>query len=65
VTRVLLDLGLCNGYGNCVMSAPDVFDIDDASGLAVVLVPDPPPDRRAAVEEAVRLCPVQALRVDT
>lgn len=53
----------CMGAGQCVLTAPDLFDADD-DGLVVVLDADPAPDRRPAAEEAVRLCPNAALRLD-
>ncbi len=33
--EIKLDRGSCQGYGNCVLVAPDLFDLD-ADGLAVV-----------------------------
>lgn len=62
--RVILDVNRCNAYGNCVIEAPDVFDIDDASGLAVVLEEHPPEERRAKVQAAARLCPVLAISIE-
>jgi ferredoxin len=60
--KVSVDGGLCQGYGNCAMSAPEVFVLDEATGLATVVKPEPAPEQHAAVEEAVRLCPVRAIR---
>lgn len=51
----------CQAYGNCLLEAPDVFDLDDEAGVAVVLQAHPAEDLRTAVEAAVRSCPVQAL----
>jgi len=51
----------CQAYGNCLLEAPDVFDLDDEAGVAVVLQAHPREDLRSAVEAAVRSCPVQAL----
>lgn len=62
--RVTVDLGRCNAYGNCVIEAPDVFDIDDASGLAIVLQESPPEELRAKVQAAAKLCPVLAISVE-
>jgi ferredoxin len=62
--RVSVDPELCQAYANCVAAAPDVFDLSDTTGLAVVLRPDPPPELHSAVQEAVRLCPVQAVRAE-
>jgi ferredoxin len=61
--RVRVDLDKCQGYGNCVLAAPDIFDVDDSN--LVVLLADPIPDDRAAdVRQAVRECPTGALAVD-
>lgn len=62
--RVTVDLGRCNAYGNCVIEAPDVFDIDDANGLAVVLDEHPGEEQRKQVESAARLCPVLAITIE-
>lgn len=59
--RATADLSRCQGYANCVIAAPDVFDLDDKTGLVVVLQENPPDDREAAVREAARSCPVQAI----
>lgn len=61
--RVSVDLTRCQGYGNCVSAAPDVFDLDDA-GLVVLLVEEPSADRADAVRLAVQMCPVAAIAVD-
>lgn len=61
--RVTVDRTRCQGYGNCVSSAPGVFDLDD-DNLAVVLVEEPSEERRAEVEQAMKLCPVAAITVE-
>jgi ferredoxin len=62
--KVTVDLDKCNAYANCVIEAPDVFDIDDATGLATVLQEQPGEDQREKVQSAARLCPVQAITVE-
>lgn len=62
--RVIVDLDRCNAYANCLMEAPDVFDLDDATGLVVVLNENPPEERRDKVLAAARVCPVQAISVE-
>jgi ferredoxin len=60
--RIDADRDVCISAGNCVMSAPAVFDQDD-DGI-VVLLTDPVPDaERDRAREAVKLCPSTALRV--
>jgi ferredoxin len=61
--HVTVDTGLCQAYGNCVAAAPEVFELDAASGLATVLMPEPPERLSAAVEQAVALCPTRAISV--
>jgi ferredoxin len=60
--RITADPGTCQGYGNCLTNASDVFDIDD-DGVVVVLRDTVDEADRPRVEEAVRSCPVDALRV--
>jgi 3-phenylpropionate/trans-cinnamate dioxygenase ferredoxin reductase subunit len=57
------DRDTCEGYGNCVVAAPDVYDIDD-EGKVVLLAETVPDAERSALEEAVRGCPVNALAIE-
>ncbi|MEQ3549842.1 ferredoxin [Pseudonocardia nematodicida] len=50
----------CQGYGNCVTGAPDVYDLDD-EGVVVLLKEEIDETERSRVEEAARSCPVHAL----
>jgi ferredoxin len=61
--RVRVDLDKCQGYGNCLGPAPDVFDLND-QGLVLLLTDEPTDDRAAAVREAAGLCPVQAISLE-
>jgi ferredoxin len=61
--RLTVDLSRCQGYGNCVSAAPELFDLDD-SGMAVVLIAEPDAERAAAAQSAVRVCPVAAIVLD-
>lgn len=63
--EVVLDLDLCQGYANCVIAAPEIFDIDDTRGVAILLAPHPPVAQREAAEEAVRNCPTEAISIRT
>jgi len=62
--RVTVDLTKCNAYANCLMEAPEVFDLDGETGLVTVLQEQPPDELRARVEAAARVCPVQAIAVE-
>ena len=61
--RLLADIEACQGYGNCITGASDVFDIDD-DGKVVLLTAEIPESDRGRVEEAARSCPVSALTVE-
>jgi len=61
--RLLADFEACQGYGNCITGASDVFDIDD-DGTVVLLKEEIPEADRARVEEAARSCPVNALTIE-
>lgn len=58
--RVAVDLTRCQGYGNCLSAAPELFDLGD-DGLAVVLVEEPSAAQRDAARRAARMCPVAAI----
>ncbi|GAA3852464.1 ferredoxin [Brevibacterium ammoniilyticum] len=57
--RVEVDRQRCESNGLCVLSAPEVFDLDDDGVLRVASYVDE--SLRADVEDAVSSCPVQAL----
>lgn len=59
--QVAVNLELCQAYANCLLAAPEVFDLDSSESYAVVLQPSPDAERRGEVEEAVRSCPVRAI----
>jgi ferredoxin len=60
--RVAVDMALCQDHAQCCLVAAEVFGLDDTGRMAVLLL-DPAPDLRAAVEEAEQVCPMQAIRV--
>lgn len=61
--RIDVDLTLCEGHGQCLLAAPDVFDLPDDADHVVVLDQDPPERERDAVVRAAAMCPAQALSV--
>lgn len=58
--RVVVDLELCEGNGECQKVAPTVFAVGD-DDRAHLLVARPDATLRPALEAAVRRCPRQAL----
>ncbi|MFC0541734.1 ferredoxin [Kutzneria chonburiensis] len=61
--RVHLDQSRCVTSGQCVLTAPEVFDQRHKDGVGVVLVESPGPDLVGVVEEAVAGCPAAAIRL--
>jgi ferredoxin len=62
--RVSVDQERCCGAGQCVLSAPDVFDQDEDTGIVLLLNATPPQERLADVQKAVDVCPAQAIALD-
>ncbi|WP_432901410.1 ferredoxin [Micromonospora matsumotoense] len=62
--RVAVDRDRCCGAGNCVLTAPEVFDQDEADGLVLLRDPAPRAALRDRVQRAVELCPTNAIRCD-
>ncbi|HVW34751.1 MAG TPA: ferredoxin [Acidimicrobiia bacterium] len=61
--RITVNVERCCGAGQCVLSAPDVFDQNDDDGRVVVLVAEPAADRHADVRRAAGLCPARAIEL--
>ena len=59
--RVLTDR--CISSGNCLDVAGDAFDMDD-DGLVIALVDEVDGPLRERVEQAARVCPVQAILLE-
>jgi ferredoxin len=62
--KVTIDTDKCISSGQCVLSAPEVFDQRDEDGIAVLLNPAPSADAEADVRQAAALCPALAIVVE-
>ena len=62
--KIIVDFDRCQLHGECVMAAPEVFDIDDDSEAVTVLNPEPGEQLRNRIEEAALMCPVAAIRIE-
>jgi ferredoxin len=61
--QISVDKHRCIGAGQCVLSAPDIFDQDE-DGLVRLLVPNPADDYDEEVIQADRHCPSQSITLD-
>ena len=59
--KVRVDMNLCQSHGECVLVAPDVFDLGEDDVLT--WKQDVEESRRAEVQEAVDACPMLAARL--
>ncbi|MEU9992536.1 ferredoxin [Streptomyces sp. NPDC048045] len=59
--KVIVDQNKCVASGQCVLSAPDVFDQREEDGIVVLLAENPPEGLADDVRQAVALCPAQAI----
>jgi ferredoxin len=61
--KIRTDVEACVGSGQCVVVAPQVFDVDD-DGKVVVINEHPEPELSAAVRNAAFACPAFAIEID-
>ena len=61
--RVSVDKDVCGGHGDCVLTAPGVFDFGGDDDVVSVLVDDPPEAMHDRAREAARVCPTGAISV--
>ena len=62
IMRVVVDFDLCESNAVCMEVCSDVFKVDEQDMLHI-LVEKPGEDYRAKIEDAVRLCPRQAISI--
>jgi ferredoxin len=61
--KIVVDYDLCEANALCMGACPECFRVEDDDTLTVLLE-SPPEDLRGKVEEAVRLCPRQAITIE-
>jgi ferredoxin len=63
--KVTVDFDRCELHGECVMAAPEVFDIGDDSDVVTVLDPEPGEHLRINLRDAALMCPVAAIHIES
>lgn len=61
--KIEVDRDACDGFGNCVVAAEDIFALDD-DGIVVLTVADVDDDRADDVRRAANDCPTEAITHD-
>lgn len=58
---IIIDTYLCNGCASCVELCPDVFRLDEMTGKAELVTPEP--EITEAVFEAAAYCPEKCIEI--
>ncbi|ALE84614.1 Ferredoxin [Pseudonocardia sp. Ae406_Ps2] len=61
--KVEVDQHACVGSGQCLLTAPDVFDQRDSDAVVELLTDTPPDGQEQAVRNAAHGCPAAAITV--
>ncbi|MBJ19370.1 MAG: ferredoxin [bacterium] len=61
--KVLVDTDLCEANALCMEACPEVFRVEEDDTLTL-LMQEVPEVHRAAMKDAERLCPRQAIRLE-
>jgi ferredoxin len=62
--KVTVDQNICASSGNCVMTAPEVFDQREEDGVVVLLNANPPAEQAEGARRAAALCPALAIHIE-
>lgn len=62
--KVIVDLDTCDAHGECTISAPEVFTLDEGADVVTLLDPEPPEELWDKVREAESMCPVAAITIE-
>lgn len=61
--KVVVDFAMCASHGDCVVEAPEIFDIGDDDDKVVLLQDNPSESLRSKAIRAAASCPVSALKI--
>ena len=60
--KIIVDMNLCQHYGQCCFEAEDIFWLNDEGKLEYK--EEASEERRAAIEAAADVCPMQAITIE-
>lgn len=65
--KVCVDLAKCQGHTLCAIIAPELFELDEQDGHAILIPPggEIPDHLQADAARAIESCPEQALFVES
>ncbi len=62
--KVVFDAEKCQGYANCLIEAPEIWDFDENTDKAVLKQATLDDQLRARAEASMRGCPAGAIRIE-
>lgn len=62
--KVIVDFDACEAHGECVITAPEIFELGDDDDVVTVLQEEPDEELRQKAEDSVDVCPVDAIRIE-
>jgi ferredoxin len=62
--RLVFDRSKCQGYANCIIEAPQIWDFDEDEDIAVLRQEQPGEELRAKADASARGCPAHAITVE-
>ena len=62
--KIDIDFDMCDGHGECVIAAPEVFDLNEDGDTVVLLDENPDEGLRPKVAAAVKLCPLAVIKIE-
>jgi ferredoxin len=62
--KVIVDFDACAAHGDCVVAAPEIFDLGDDDEVVTLLEAEPADNLRAKVQAAADACPMAAIRIE-
>lgn len=62
--RINVDFDACAAHGDCVVAAPQIFDLGDTDDVVRLLVAEPPESLRPQARAAADACPMFAIQIE-
>lgn len=62
--KMVFDRDKCQGYANCIIEAPEIWDFDEDADTAVLRQELPPEELRPKADASARCCPANAISIE-
>jgi ferredoxin len=62
--KVIVDFDACAAHGDCVVAAPEIFDLGDDDDVVTLLDAEPAEELRPKAQAAADACPMVAIRIE-